>query len=343
MKILIRGTNWIGDAVMSVPAMREIRRLFPEAHIALQTRPWAKDIFADSALFDEIIELGSLDSKITGPLRQAEALRPHKFDLGVLFPNSFASAFIARLGNVRKRVGYATDGRSFLLTDPIAVPKWKSQRHEVYYYLNLVGELEKDLFDRQTVAMTAPAVDIPVSERRRSEARELLSQHGVDRSRPIVALAPGSTNSRAKRWHAESFAALSDRLQNEHGTSVILIGAADEAEISDCVLALSTMRPVDLTGKTTLSQAGAILSEIDLLVCNDMGLAHLAPAVGTKTLVIFGPTDHVTTRPFSPLAEIARAGVECSPCMLRDCPIDHRCMTRVAVSQVFDKARTMLI
>lgn len=342
MKIVIRGTNWIGDAVMSVPAMRRVRRLFPDAHIALHTRSWAKDIFADSALFDEIIGIDQNSSKVSGTFRQAEELRPHRFDLGVLFPNSFASAFVARLGGIKRRFGYATEGRSFLLNNAIPVPEWKGKRHEHFYYLNLVTELESRVLGTETAASMEPSVDIPVSAQRRTDARQLLEKLGIDRRKRTVALAAGSTNSLAKRWQAESFAALNDRIQRDIGSNVVLLGAADEANVSDRVASLSANPPFDLTGKTTLAQAAAILAEIDLLVSNDMGLAHLAPAVGTKTIVIFGPTNHATTRPFSPLAEIVRAGVECSPCMLRDCPIDHRCMTRVTVPQVFEKVKGAL-
>ena len=341
MKIVVRGTNWIGDTVMSVPAMRELRRLFPDAYIALHTRAWAKDIFADSVLFDEIIPIDQTGNKASASLRQAEELRKRKFDAAVLFTNSFATAFVARVGRVRQRFGYATDGRSFLLSDPVPVPPWKNERHEVYYYLNLVAEVGQILTGTKAEIIEDPATDIPVSEARRLEARELLNRSGV-RTRPIVALAAGSTNSRAKRWGAENFAALNDRLQEDLGANVLLLGAAGEAEVSSRAADLSRHRPIDLTGKTTLAQAAAVLAEADLLVSNDMGLAHLAPAVGTETLTIFGPTNHVTTRPFSPLAEIVRAGVECSPCMLRDCPIDHRCMAQISAAQVFERVRKKL-
>ena len=127
MRIVVRGTNWIGDAVMSVPAMRELRRLFPDAFIVLHTRAWAKDIFADSVLFDEIIPIDQTGNKAAASLRQAEELRKRNFDAALLFTNSFATAFIARVGRVRRRFGYETDGRSFLLSDSVPVPPWRSK------------------------------------------------------------------------------------------------------------------------------------------------------------------------------------------------------------------------
>ena len=126
MKIVVRGTNWIGDAVMSVPAIRELRRLFPDAHIALHTRVWAKDIFADAELFDEIIPIEQTGNKVSASLRQGEELRKRKFDVALLFTNSFATAFAARIGGGKKRFGYATDGRSFLLSNPIRCRRGKT-------------------------------------------------------------------------------------------------------------------------------------------------------------------------------------------------------------------------
>ena len=326
---------------MSIPAMRELRRMFPDSHIALQTRSWARDIFADSALFDEIIAVDRTGNRAADTLRQADRIRKGGFDTGILFTNSFATAFVARVGGIRRRFGYATDGRSFLLSDPVPVPEWKGTRHEVFYYLNLVAEAGARLLGSPTEIPSEPALDIPVSASRRSEARALMEDAGM-RGGPVVVLAAGSTNSRAKRWGVEKFAGLNDRLKAELGAAVVLVGAPDEADVSAEVAARSRHKPIDLTGQTTLGVAAAILAEADVMVSNDMGLAHLAPAVGTDTIVIFGPTNHVTTRPFSNRAEVVRAGVECSPCMLRDCPIDHRCMKGISAEMVAGRVRARL-
>ena len=342
MRIVIRGTNWIGDSVMSVPAIRQVRRLFPDAHIALHTRSWAEGIYRDSELFNEIISFNATGSKAASTMRQASVLREQKFDLSILLPNSFATAFVARLANIKRRFGYSTDGRGFLLSDTVKVPAWKTRRHEVYYYLNLVAELETKLLGTRTTHDIEPKIDIRISDERRVSARRFLAEHGVDLSRKTVALTPGSTNSRAKRWPAKSFAELNDKLQREIGLNVVILGSPDEREVSSTVVSASTIKPFDLTGKTSLGEVAAILSEVDLLIANDMGLAHLAPAVGTETLVIFGPTNPVTTRPFSDLSQVVRVDVECSPCMLRDCPIDHRCMTRITPEDVFAQAARKL-
>ena len=339
-RIYVRGTNWVGDAVMTIPALRELRRIFPSAQITLHTRGWARGIFEDADFIDEIVSIEPAESKIKNVRRQSKTVKEATFDLAVLFPNSFESALVARLGKIPRRFGYARDGRSVLLTDSIKIPEWKNRRHEVFYYLNLIAEIEKSYSGTQTVLSGEPLFDLTVSEKRRIDGRKFLRENAVDLAKKTVALGVGSTNSRAKRWQAKSYAQLNDRLQNELNANVILVGAGDELDVSREVFEKSARKPVILTGKTDLAAATAILSEIDLLVSNDMGLAHIASAVGTKTLVIFGPTNPQTTQPWN--SEIVRKAVECAPCMLRDCPIDHRCMTLISADEVFEKAVQML-
>ncbi|HVF29705.1 MAG TPA: lipopolysaccharide heptosyltransferase II [Pyrinomonadaceae bacterium] len=333
MKILIRGTNWIGDAVMTIPAIRKVRGLFPDAEITLLTSEPTVGIFRSAHLVDEVVATGAF-------VEQMSAIRRVKPDLAILFPNSFRSALATWGGGARRRFGYAAQSRSMLLTDAVAVPEWKDSRHEVYYYINLVDAVEK-AFDRKIdTADPAPALATPDSAR--AEARRILDNAGLDRTRKLIGLAPGSTNSRAKRWTPEGFARLNDRIRTELDAYVIMLGSPGDIDVSSRVAELATEKPFDLTGKTDIATAAALLAELDLLISNDMGLAHLAPAVGTETIVIFGPTNPVTTRPFSDMAAVVSANVECSPCMLRDCPIDHRCMTRISADQVFELAKAKL-
>lgn len=342
MKIVVRGTNWIGDAVMTIPALRAVRRLFPDARIALHTRSWAEGIFRDVDFLDEIITYEEVGTALKNAVTQGRVLKDRGFELAILFTNSFESALAAKLGRIPKRFGYSREGRRILLTDAVSVPEWKNERHEDFYYLNLVAEVEKELLQSETVMNAEPQIDIPVSGQRRMGAREILEKFGVDPSRKTVALGVGSTNSRAKRWPAENYARLNDLLQSDFNANVILIGSAAESGVSENVFNLAVEKPITMTGKTKLDEAVAVLSEIDFMVANDMGLAHIAPAVGTRTLVIFGPTNPKTTAPFSPMAEIIREAVECSPCMLRDCPIDHRCMTKITAGEVFERVKAVL-
>lgn len=327
---------------MSVPAIRALRQIFPAAEITLHIRTWAEGIFRDVDFVDRIITYERTESGLNEVIEQSRALRAENFDLAVILPSSFASALTARFAGIPRRFGFSKEARGLFLTDPIRQPEWKRSRHEVYYYLRLIEEIETRVIGTNIVSRIEPQIDITVSDERRREALEFLQGRGLEHGKPIVAIGAGATNSRAKRWPVENYATLATRLQNEFGAQLILLGDASEAATSQHIAAAAGGRVLDLVGKTSLADAVAILSVSDLLICNDMGLAHIAPAVGTRTLVIFGPTDPTTTRPFSPLAQIVRHEVECSPCMLRDCPIDHRCMTRIAPTEVFEAAAGLI-
>lgn len=351
-RVVVRGTNWVGDAVMTVPALRELRRLLPDAHITLCTRPWARGLFADADFVDDLLiyDRRGLRSVVS----QIREWRRRRFDLALLFQNAFEAALIPALARVPFRLGYATEGRRVLLTQPLALPEWRSSKHEVFYYLNLVQQLERHLVGTQTATETRtegapeailtrePDISLRISNVRQAEGLELLRRYGLLGSRPLIALCPGSINSRAKRWPAERYAALADMFIEASQAEVLLIGSQEELDVSLEVNRLMRNKPLLLTGRTDLAQAAAILSLVDLLVTNDTGPAHIAAALKRPTLVIFGPTNPLTTRPFSPVAELVRHPPDCAPCMLRDCPIDHRCMTAISPEEVFGRARVIL-
>lgn len=319
---------------MSIAALRELRRLFPNAHIALHTRSWAQGIFRDASFIDEIIPFDEGRSNFRTMLAEARSLRKKNFDLAILLPNSFRSAAMVKLAGIPNRIGYATDGRSMLLTKAVKVPAWKSSRHEVFYYVELIAETARHfgVVDKTT---SEPSIFLEVSDSRKLNAQRLLQDTGLKSNVPIIAMGPGSTNSLAKRWPAKNFAILNDKLKLDLNADTVLLGSENETEVGQAVIDLSVSPPASLIGKTSLEDVSALLNVVDLFVSNDMGLAHLAAAVGTKTVVIFGPTDPTTTRPFSDEAVVVREPVECSPCMLRDCPIDHRCMTRILPEKVY--------
>ena len=339
-RIVVRGTNWVGDAVMTVPALRELRQLFPDAHLTLATRSWAQELFAEADFIDDLLVndrrgLAALSA-------QVREWKSRKFDLAVLFQNAFEAALIPALARVPFRVGYATERRGFLLTHPLPLPDWRSSKHEVFYYLNVVAALERLLKGgERSCDDYEPDARLNLSEGRRAGAVNFLARHGVKGDRKLIALCPGSINSRAKRWPADSFAALADLLI-EHQAQVLLIGSPEESDVSLEVARHMRNDPIILTGNTTLSQVIEVLEAVDLLITNDTGPAHIAAALGRPTIVIFGPTNPLTTRPFSANAEIVRHPPECAPCMLRDCPIDHRCMTAISPAEVFDRAQIII-
>ncbi len=341
---MVRGANWVGDAVMTIPALRELRRVLPKAHITLCTRSWAKGIFADADFIDEILVYDKTGNAITSTIKQASEWRKRKFDLALLFQNAFEAGLLSFLGRAKYSVGYKTDKRGFLLTQALNIPEWRNKRHEVYYYLNIVAGLETLLYGETKVFDHEPKFELKVSDKRREEAKLLLHAYGSSGTADenIIALCPGSTNSRAKRWQTESYAKLGDLLIEKLGATVLLIGAKDEEEVSNEIANKMRYAPVFLTGKTNLDEAVSVLSVVDALVTNDTGPAHISAALGKPTLVIFGPTIPDTTRPFPSKAEIIRKPPECAPCMLRDCPIDHRCMTAIMPEEVFERTKAII-
>lgn len=338
-RVVVRGTNWVGDSVMSVPALRALRRVLPKAEITLVLRPSAKGLFVDADFIDDLLVYDRRNA--FSVFSQIGAWRRKQFDLALLFQNAFEAALIPFLAGVPLRVGYATEARHPMLTHPVALPDWRSSRHEVFYYLYLVTALEQLLYGTSTICETDPDASLDISESRRLEASQILESYGLTEEQNIVAICPGSINSRAKRWPTESFACLADRLLEER-RQVVIIGSKDEEEVTRDVTNRMQQKPVVLTGKTSIGQLTAILSLVDLLVTNDTGPAHIAASLGRPTLVIFGPTNPLTTRPLSGQAEIIRHPPDCAPCMLRDCPIDHRCMTAITVDEVVERSRALL-
>ena len=338
-RVVVRGTNWVGDSVMTIPALRALRKVLPGAEITLVLRPGAQGLFTDAEFIDNLLVYDRRNA--FSALNQVRQWRKRSFDLAISFQNAFEAALIPLLAGIPFRLGYATEGRQSLLTHPIALPEWRSSKHEVFYYLYLIAALEQALYQTSTICEADPDTSLEVSSVRKDEARKLLTSYGVSEAGMVVAICPGSINSRAKRWPAESYAALADRLITA-GRSVIVVGSKGERNVAAEVTSKMKKKPVDLTGKTTIEELTAILATIDLLVTNDTGPAHMAAALGRPTLVIFGPTNPLTTRPLSGHAEILRQPPDCAPCMLRDCPIDHRCMTAITVDEVAEHATTLL-
>ena len=336
-RIVVRAPNWLGDVVMSVAALRELRRLFPRAHITVVARPGTAEIFDEADYVDEVLIYER--HGIGSAWHQARDWNTRRFDLAVLFQNAFEAALIAFLARAPLRFGYGTERRGFLLTHSIDTPTWKNQRHEVFYYLNLVAELESLLLGSKSDV--EPNYQLAVSSDRMKRGTELLAKYGVAIGEPLVLLCPGSINSRAKRWPAERYAELADRLA-ESKVNVALIGSPGELDVSQKVLEHCRHAPVLLTGKTSVGDLTSLISIADALITNDTGPAHIGAALGTPTLVIFGPTNPLTTRPFGPAGAIIRHPPDCAPCMLRDCPIDHRCMTAITAPEVLAEAQRLM-
>jgi heptosyltransferase II len=339
MKILVRTTNWVGDAVMSIPALQAIRSRWPDAEIVLLARPWVADLYRDQGYADRILvyENNAKHKGFWGRERLARALRREKFDVAVLFQNAFDAAWIAWRAGIPERIGYARDGRSFLLTRAIPISKRETPVREVYDHLELLrgaGWIER-----------LPRVDeigIAVAAQDRQKALERLFAAGVRKNAVRIAFASGAAYGSAKCWEPERYAELADRLIAAFDADVILFGAPQESGMAARITGAMHRRAVNLVGATPIGELPALLSACRLFIGNDSGAMHVAGAVGIPVIGIFGPTDPEGTRPMTSQFTLIREPVDCSPCFLRKCPIDHRCMTRISVDRVFAAAEFLL-
>jgi heptosyltransferase II len=336
LNILIRATNWIGDAIMSLPALRAVRERFPDADITVCARPWVSALYEGERSIDHVIALeGAPGARDWAAKRKlVRRLRRGQFDLAILFPNSFESAAVVRLAGVKRIVGYARDGRSLLLTDAITVPKrGEIAVHERFYYLELLrraGLIE--------TLPEVPEIRLDGIGELRAKGEELFETLGV--KLPVIGVSPGAAYGSAKRWLPERFAESAARLAAGVGGSVAVFGS--EAEKGLCGEVARAVGGRNLAGATELRAFIEMTAACSIFLTNDSGAMHIASAVGVPLVTVFGPTDESATGPLGPAARLVREPVDCAPCLLRECPIDHRCMTRVTADRVVLAAQELL-
>ena len=244
------------------------------------------------------------------------------FDTGILLTNSFSSALLFRLARIRNRWGYRTDGRGLLLTRSVRRKKGLPPLHMVRTYLGLLEGLG--------IPTLPPSIDLSVSDEARAKVTRLLAEFGIEPSRPLVLLAPGAAHGPAKRWPAARFGETGSLLQARFGATVAVVGTAADAPLAAEAAAAMATPPADLTGRTSLAELLGLFERAAVLVTNDSGPLHMANALRTPVVAIFGPTDPRATGPFHEPARILRCeDIACWPCDDRDCPTDHPCMTRI--------------
>jgi len=329
-RILIRATNWLGDAVMSLPAIRVIRQVCPRAEIALAARPSVAGLYTRESSVNRVIPCPASES-LARRRAFAATLRNEHFDAAFLLPNSFDAALTAWLARIPERIGYARDGRRWLLTRPIPRPEpGDIPRHERFYYLELLRRA--GLIEQFPDSAAIRLEGIPAA---REAGLAHLRSLGVEG--PAIGVSPGAAYGNAKRWPPERFAEAARSVAAALGASVLVFGSAAERELCETVAAGLRAASIDarnLAGATSLAEFFDLAAACRLYLTNDSGAMHAASALGVPTVAIFGATDDVTTGPTGPLARVVREHAECSPCLLRNCPIDHRCMTRVTPERV---------
>jgi heptosyltransferase-2 len=339
--ILIRATNWVGDAVMSLPAIRAVHTRFPHARITVLARPWVADLYARETAVHRVIPYDAPPGfhGLRTKLSAAASLRRENFDCAILLQNAFEAAALVWFAGIPRRIGYDRDGRRALLTDPIPVPRpGEIARHERFYYLEMLRR-------------AGVIAEMPESSGIRLEGAELAASHGARRfeergiSGPAIGISPGAAYGTAKQWLPERFAEAALELARSHRATVVLFGSPGERDLCESVaqsVRQSGVNACNLAGRTRLSEFIELAAACRIFLTNDSGGMHIASALGVPTVAIFGATDDTTTGPTGPLARIVREAVECSPCLLRDCPIDHCCMTRVSSARVSQVAQELL-
>jgi heptosyltransferase-2 len=336
-RFVVVAPNWLGDAVMALPAIADVRLGQPDASIAVAARPAVAPLFTLVPGVDEVVALTD-----AGPSLLVGR------DAVLLLPNSFRSALMARRAGVPERWGYSTDWRGLLLTR--GVPRPPAGLHQIDYYRHLVRALGFP------AGSDAPRLDVP--QALRDAGASVLRQAGWDGRTPIVALAPGAAYGSAKRWPASAFADLAAGLADE-GVACVIVGAGADRGTADEVsrAVAGRTRPLDVVGQTDVPALAGVLASCRALVSNDSGALHLGAALGLNVTAVFGPTDERLTAPraanLGPRAtshELPAPGrvavlthpIWCRPCMLRECPLDHGCMKGIDVPRVLDETRRML-
>ena len=322
-RLLVRAPNWLGDAVLSLPAVRDLRRSFPTARIELLARAWVAPLYGAVGEVDAVRES-------RGVRADAEAVRG-AFDAAVLLPNSFASALAVWRADIPERWGYATDLRGALLTRRPRVPARTRGQSQVYYYRAMLAGIGLDVTPPPDASLRCPE----------AWADQAAVRLGGDGER-WIGLNPGAFFGPAKRWGPERYAAAGDALARRTGARIAILGGADERRLGEAIAAGMRAPARVLCGETTLPELVGVLSRLRLLVTNDSGPMHVAAALGVPLVAVFGPTDWRETAPVGTRHRLVREPVHCSPFLLRECPIDHRCMRRVGVDRVVAEALALL-
>jgi heptosyltransferase II len=337
--ILVRATNWIGDAVMSLPALRALRERFPQSRITILAMPWVADLYGREPFCDELIPWTAPRGwrGARAKFAAGRALRQRKFDGAIILPNSFDSALPAWLARIPRRIGFARDARSLLLTD--AIPRIRpgdTPPHQSFHYLELLRRAR--LIERLPAELVIRLDGAPAA--RAAGAARFNSMHW---NKPI-GLSPGAAFGGAKRWLPERFAATAAQLAREWQTGVALFGSRDErplcAEIAGRMPGIATH---NFAGETTLREFIDLAAACRLFLTNDSGSMHVASALGVPTAAVFGSTDHIATGPTGPHARVIREPIACTPCFARECPLGHlNCMKLVTVERVAREARELV-
>lgn len=342
--IVVRGVNWVGDTIMTLPAWRDLRRIFPSATITAWVPGNLAALLTVAGVADKVMAFDPSDG---GPasrvLKMSSMLRGQNFDIAIFFQNAFEGALTSFMAKIPLRVGFPTDLRGPLLNCKVPMPNDIRSKHQVYYYLEITRRLAHMFNVAPDQPPNTPDCSIHLGAPAKKAALDILTSEGFDPNLPLFCLCPGSVNSEAKRWPKDLWAELADLIDKELQGGVIFMGAASEIELIDEICERSTARCVNLAGKTDMMRSMSIMGLCEVVVSNDTGSAHMAVASGSRVLTIFGPTIPGATAPFGKDAHIIQGVADCAPCRNYTCPDPgHPCMRSVTPEDVLYNTLTIL-
>jgi heptosyltransferase-2 len=331
-RIVVKEVNWLGDLVMSLPALRAIRRSFPGAHISVLTKSELASFFDGVEWLDEVLPY-SVHRGIRGlGDRRAvvNTIRSRGFDLAVLFPNSFESALWVRMARIPRRAGYISDGRGLMLTHKLKPPPQAMNDHQVHYWLAMVQSTIGASGNPQDFALTADPNHL-------QEMGAWLDAHRRRKGSPLIAIAPAASFGPAKEWPTMHFVQLINDLAERQDAECVLVGAANERPQCASIASASRRGALIAAGETSVGQLVALLKLADGFIGNDSGAMHVAAALGRPTVGIFGSTNPARTGPLGPRTRVLWQHLICSPCLARTCRFGHyNCLREITPARTLD-------
>ncbi len=339
-KILVRTPNWVGDAVMTLPALQALGELYNGAEISILAKKAVIPIYENNPAVADIIEYQADYKGLKGRFQLSKKLRTEQFQLAVLFQNAFDAAFISFLSRIPERVGYGRDMRSSLLTEAVPFTDEIKKLHHIDYYLNIIKSLGMaDKEKRPWPRLYPRAAEL-------AEAESFISKKGLA-GKPLIGAAPGASFGPAKMWAPERFAESLIKLSEDTGAVPLIFGGPGDIKVTDKVFELirdKVPSAQNLAGKTTLRQCIALLNKLSLFITNDSGAMHMAAALSVPTVALFGSTDPMLTGPTGKHTSVVIKKTPCSPCFERVCKPGHmNCMTAVTVEDVLTAAKSLQI
>jgi heptosyltransferase-2 len=335
-KLIVRTPNWIGDAILSLPALNYLYEKTRQSFDILSVDKTA-EIFSSLPYINRVFVFSKRTRLNISEIKNVvKKLRKEKYDRGILLPNSFSSALIFRLSCIKDICGYGRDGRGFLLSKSCKPhPDYKAQHH-VFYYLNLISQiLDNGSLDYADITPERYPLAWKILEEETKKAREIFKQFGIKDDSRLIGISAGASYGPARKWSKRNFVELAKNLVNNYNCQIILLGGAQDKELSAYIKDNIRQNIFDFTGQTNLRIDAAVMKLCRVIVANDSGPMHLASAVNASLVAIFGSTDIKRTSPWSKNYRLIYKNISCSPCFDTHCRYKHyNCLKNISVEEV---------